>query len=158
MTDYSRRYAQAGDKLHYVRIAGCYQSVKDCIIQTDFRPDEDIIYERTPGMGDGIHLLKDGRLFVAAGYCWDGVSGPVKDRKANMRGGFFHDALYHLMRMMLLDYRLWSEADKEYAKLLKEDGAWPLTIWADLKGLRTPILARGRAAHPKQRRKVKKAP
>lgn len=142
------RYSVASKKIHYVKVGGSYQLVKDYRYQTKIFPDEDIFYER-------IHLLKSGLLIVFSGYCWDGTSGPVIDRKTNMRSGCTHDALYHLMRMELLSHIYWRNADREFGRILLEDGAWKFTMKIDMAGLR---LARGSAAHPKNRRKVYKAP
>lgn len=138
------RYSVASRKLHYVKVGGSYQAVKDYRFQTNIFPKEDICYER-------IHLLKSGLLVIFSGYCWDGASGPVIDRKTNMRAGGTHDALYHLMRMKLLNHKYWRAADREFGRILIEDGAWRITRNIDMAGLK---LARGKAAHPKARRKV----
>lgn len=147
MDDFSLRYSQASDKLHYVRIAGCYQLVEDYIIQTDLFPRESAYYER-------IHLLTDGRLLIMSGYCWDGASGPVIDRKENMRAGCGHDAIYQLMRMGLLPFAYWRAADSEYCRWAREDGSWPITVKIDRIGLG---IVKGKYAHPDSRRKVYKA-
>ncbi len=119
------RYDNASKKIHYVKVGGSYQLVQDYWVLTSFRLPQDIITER-------IHLLRDGILVVLSGYCWDGVSGPVIDRKTNMRAGCTHDSLYHLMRMGRLPYQLWRQADREYERILEEDGAWLNTRKIDM--------------------------
>ena len=121
-----------------------YQLAEDEELQTLFRPDE-IIYTTR------IILYPNGKLLIRDGYAWDGTSGPVIDRKTNMRGSCGHDALYQLMRMGLLDYHLWRMADRDFARWIWEDGAWAITAKIDLIGLK---LARGKAALPKNRKKV----
>ena len=125
-----------------------YQLAADLVFQTDLRPDNAIITDR-------IELNCYGVLTVREGYASDGVSGPVADRKSNLRGGFIHDALYQLMRMQELPHDQWRAADKEFAKALRQDGAWRWVIRVDMAGLR---LANGFAAHPKSRRRVYSAP
>ena len=121
-----------------------YQLAEDEQFQTSFRPLVDIYTTR-------IWLTTEGLLTVLEGYSWDGVSGPVIDRKANMHGGLKHDALYELMRKGLLDYSLWRQADYEYAKELERCGSWGITIKINMAGLR---ISRGKYAHPNQRKKV----
>ncbi len=125
-----------------------YQLADDLYFQTDFRPEDSVITER-------IVLDTNGLLLVRDGYASDGVSGPVVDRKTNLRGGFIHDALYQLMRMGMLPHLDWREADKEFAKALKEDGAWGWVIRIDMTGLK---LAGGSAAHPSKRKRIYSAP
>lgn len=125
-----------------------YQLAEDLVFQTDCRPDTAIVTPR-------IELNMYGVLTVREGYASDGVSGPVKDRKTNLRGGFVHDALYQLMRMGELPHEQWREADKEFAKALKQDGAWGWVIKLDMMGLK---IAGGSAAHPKKRKRVYSAP
>lgn len=125
-----------------------YQLVGNETFQTSFRIPECVLAPR-------ISLHCDGTLVVHDGYAWDGTSGPVIDRKTNQRASLGHDALYQLMRMGLLSHHLWRVADKDFATWLKEDGAWAWVIKADLLGLR---IAGGRAALPKNRKKVYEAP
>ncbi len=125
-----------------------YLLVRTVAFQTDFTPD-DLIKWRW------ITLSRGGLLTINAGYGWDGTSGPVVDRSTNMRASLCHDALYQLMRQGELDHGDWRKADREFAKLLKEDGAWAFTVWLDMKGL---LIAGGSAADPKNVRKVYLAP
>lgn len=121
-----------------------YQLAEDEVFQTSLRGYFGVQTKR-------IQLSAVGVLTVREGYAWDGTSGPVIDRKSNMRGSCGHDALYQLMRMGLLDCRLYETADKDFGRWIKKDGAWPLVVKLDLAGLR---LAKGRAALPKNRKKV----
>ena len=125
-----------------------YQLAGDEEFQTDFRPGEPISTKF-------ITLNTDGLLRLINGYAWDGTSGPVIDRKTNMRGSAGHDGLYQLMRMRLLDHHKWRDADKEFSRILKQDRAWKLTVKIDMLGLK---IAGGKAAHPDNRREIKEAP
>lgn len=125
-----------------------YQLAKDEKFVTGFRPSEDIITTR-------IQLRTSGVMIVCEGYAWDGPSGPVVDRKTNLRPSCGHDALYQLMRTGKLDYNLWKTADSDFGVWLREDGAWSIIVATDLLGLR---LAGGAAALPKNRKRVFSAP
>ena len=121
-----------------------YQLAEDEEFRTSFRIAGAIYTPR-------IILYPNGKLIVRDAYAWDGTSGPVIDRKTNMRGSCGHDALYQLMRMGLLDNHLWRIADIDFATWIQGDGAWAIIAKIDLIGLK---LARGKAAHPKNRKKV----
>ena len=125
-----------------------YQLAGEEEFQTSFRPEETIVTRF-------IKLDLYGKLTIFNGYAWDGTSGPVIDRKTNMRASACHDGLYQLMRMRFLDHHEWRQADKEFAKTLKEDGAWRATIKIDMLGLK---IAGGKSAHPDNRREIKEAP
>jgi len=115
-----------------------YQLAELLILQTPFRPSEDIITKF-------VILRTTGQLELIEGFAWDGTSGPVIDRDTNQRGGAGHDGLYRLMRKGLLSYKMWRKADLCFATWLEEDGAWSITIWVDMKGL---AIAKGAAANP----------
>ena len=121
-----------------------YQLAEAEFFQTEFRPAVDLIT-------DFVILRTTGVLELLKGFAWDGMSGPVIDRKTNQKGGAKHDGLYRLMRKGFLDHTLWPIADIECAKQLKLDGAWASTIWIDMKGL---AIANGAAANPKNIAKV----
>ena len=106
-----------------------YQLVGDEEYQTSFRPESDIVTRF-------ITLNTTGKLKLIHGYAWDGTSGPVIDRKTNMRGSGGHDGLYQLMRMGLLDWREWRKADYDFSIFLREDGSWEITIKVDMLGLK----------------------
>ena len=135
-------------KIEYIKCGGSYQLTRTFQVQTSFRPKANIITARITMMISGLMTLYDG-------YCWDGTSGPVIDRKTNMRGGCVHDGCYELMRRGHLPYQDWRAADAEFAKLLKADGAWDITIKIDMLGLK---LANGKYAHPSQRKRRFTAP
>lgn len=79
--------------------------------------------------------LHNGLLTVYQGYCWDGATG-VPDNIDNLRASLFHDALYQLMRLGLLDRKHRDVADRLFQKICLEDGM--SKNWADLmyKGLK----------------------
>ena len=116
-----------------------YQLAEAEMFHTEFTADKDIVTKFCTLFADGIMVLQEG-------FAWDGPSGPVLDRKTNMKASALHDALYRMMRRGDIDYRRWREADLEFAKQLKLDGAWSITIWIDMKGL---AIANGAAANPK---------
>ena len=125
-----------------------YQLTEQLLFETDIRPGRNV-------RSRWVELDKCGILRVREGFAWDGASGPVFDRLANMRGGCIHDALYYLMRNGHIPRNLWRAADLEYAKALREDGAWRITVAVDLFGLK---LAAGRAAHPRDKKRILTAP
>lgn len=62
-----------------------------------------------------------GWLTLHASYCWDGASGPVIDRKANMRAGNGHDGGYRLLREGLLPQSFRQRWDEIYTLLYLSD-------------------------------------
>lgn len=135
-------------KVTYIKCGGSYQLVKEYRVNTLLFPEYTIEAPR-------LKLDTKGILTISDGYCWDGCSGPVLDRKTNMRAGLVHDALYEIMRKGLLPYTRWREADVCFGNILKEDGAWNITIKIDMAGLR---IAKGKYANPKQRKERYFAP
>lgn len=102
-----------------------YQLAKTYAIQTPVQPPAKI-------ETDFITLEPTGILTIAAGYAWDGASGPTWDTPAAMRPSLIHDALYQLMREGLLPFDQWRlVADKLFRTLCKEDGMWSprAAIW-----------------------------
>lgn len=50
-----------------------------------------------------ITLMREGLLFISAGYSSDGPSGSTIDTKSFMLGAFVHDALYEMLRQGKFD-------------------------------------------------------
>jgi hypothetical protein len=75
-------------------------------------------------------------LCVAAGWEWDGPSGPVPDHAVTMRASLAHDGLYFLMRQGLLSrkHRAWT--DEIFRQILIEDKVPPWFARACYWGLR----------------------
>ena len=92
-----------------------YQLVSGYAVQIDIKPPRDIV-------SDYIKLTTDGYLMIAAGYCWDGPSGPTIDTKSFMRGSLIHDALYQLMRNNHLAADQRFAADRELYTACRADG------------------------------------
>lgn len=61
-------------------------------------------------------------LFVNPGYCWDGPSGPTFDTADNLRASLVHDVMYQCIRIGVLDDTFYSVANKEFYRILREDG------------------------------------
>jgi len=101
-----------------------YQLVETCSVKTAIHPESLIWTEY-------IRLTKDGTLTISRGYAWDGASGPTYDSKCSMRGSLYHDALYQLMRLGLLDRSWRDKADELLRKTCIEDGMWKVraNIW-----------------------------
>ena len=107
-----------------------YQVAGGGSVQTDIRPGARIetVY---------ITLELDGLLTVAAGYAWDGASGPVIDRPSVMYASLVHDALYQLERGGHLSRDDWrEESDRLFWEICKEDGVFRPLAWAYYVGLR----------------------
>ena len=71
-----------------------------------------------------LKLTKDGILTLLKGYMSDGASGPARDTANIMRAAFVHDALYQLLRLLLLQpfRKMRRMADKVFRRISKEDG------------------------------------
>lgn len=73
---------------------------------------------------DLIVLRRNGWMWVAPYFAWDGASGPALDTRSTMRSSHFHDAAAALMRMgeLPMDFRI--QANETYRRLMVADGAW----------------------------------
>lgn len=86
--------------------------------------------------GGRAELFPTGLLVVYPKYIWDGASGPVIDRQSNHKAGLAHDALYHMMRAGQLPVDKYRDhADILFRELVREEGGWAITAWADYIGL-----------------------
>ena len=98
-----------------------------------------------------LNLTAQGMLIIRAGYTWDGVSGPVRDTKRNLKASLVHDALYQLMRNGHLDHNRWREADECFATELRLGGVSRFFTKMYMLGLK---IAKGKHAHPDSKRTV----
>lgn len=96
-----------------------YQLKADYASKTGVIPHKEIYTEF-------ILLEVDGTLTLAAGYAWDGPSGPTFDSPSFMRGSLEHDAFYQLMRLGLLPPEYRKLADERLRTVCLEDGMWPI--------------------------------
>lgn len=109
------------------------------VVDGVWRCDTDIKGQRaevTVALGGRAELMASGLLVVYPGYIWDGASGPVFDRKSNMKAGLAHDALYHMLRAGSLDQKYRAPADKLFKDLVKEEGGFAIVAMLDYIGLR----------------------
>ena len=72
-----------------------------------------------------VRLDADGLLTIAAGYAWDGASGPAINNHTILRGSLVHDACYQLIRLGLLPIDQRDIADRLLRETCLEDGMWP---------------------------------
>ena len=76
-----------------------------------------------------VHLDPDGSLSIAAGYAWDGPSGPTLDTPDTMRASLVHDALYQLMGNSELHRDNRRKADDCFRQILITDRMPGLRVW-----------------------------
>ncbi len=69
-----------------------------------------------------VSLSGAGVLVALPGWTWDGPSGPTVDSQDGMRAAFIHDCLYHLMRSGQIPQGYRPLADREFRRILREDG------------------------------------
>lgn len=113
------------------------------------------IYPANEVEDEFILLGQSGSLVIRSGYAWDGASGPTVDTTNSMRAGLVHDALYQLMREGKLGQSWRGAVDKEFYRLLREDGmSWlRASLWyRAVRRLAKPF------AQPDHRRKTHTAP
>lgn len=77
------------EKINHVKYK--YKIIKEISYQTEFTGSE--------VENKYFHLEKSGMLTIKVGYLSDGPSGPTIDTASFMRGAFFHDVCYQLLRM-----------------------------------------------------------
>lgn len=138
----------AGASIKY-RSGYKYQLASDYVIQTRIKPKKAV--DRP-----FLKMALDGTLTVAAGYAWDGPSGPVLDTDENLRASLVHDALYQLMRKRHLTIKHHKDkADKLFKKLCIEDGVPSATAKIYYMGLK---VAGKPSADPRNEKKIHSAP
>ncbi len=81
-----------------------------------------MIPPRDVAIPDYVQLFKNGYIEIAAGYSWDGPSGPTIDTHDFMRGSLVHDAFYQLIREGELPLQYRFIADKLLLRHCLEDG------------------------------------
>ena len=104
---------------------------------------------------DYLSLNMLGELTIWKGYCFDGASGPTFDSKNSMRGALIHDALYQLMRESHIDTVWREQADKEFYRILREDGMSWLRAKVWYNGVR---IGAKFASLPKNKKEILSAP
>ncbi|RMH63088.1 MAG: DUF1353 domain-containing protein [Calditrichaeota bacterium] len=83
-----------------------------------------------------VRLSMEGKLYIAAGYAWDGPSGPTFDTDTFMRASLVHDALYQLMRLRKLPEDKRAYADELLYRLCIEDNMNRFRAWYVYKAVR----------------------
>ena len=123
-----------------------HQLFEDYDIHIDIFPPVDIYTKY-------INLTTEGLLFIKLGYAWDGASGPTFDTPSSMRGSLVHDALYQLMRLGVLDYKVHRKrADEILREICLEDGMCSFRAWYVYQALH--LFAEG-SARPRKEPEVK---
>ena len=102
-----------------------------------------------------VGLAADGTLTIAAGYAWDGASGPIAQDATVIRGSLVHDALYQLMRECGLAPRWRETADLLLRQMVTEDGMHSVMAALVFQAVRT---FGGQFVDPKSQRPVLIAP
>ena len=105
--------------VHYSECPRLYRFVT----REQFEMDTGILRSGEQEIGtDFIRLQPGGLLTIAAGFLWDGASGPIKQTPDLMRGSLVHDALYTLMRAGLLAMSWRPRADALLREMCVTDG------------------------------------
>lgn len=105
-----------------------YQTTQVVYYDTKCYPKEDVHTK-------WLTLYTDGMMIIAAGYAWDGPSGPTLDTHTFMRGSLIHDALYELMRKGYLDRSFKKQADIHLRDICFEDNMFIIRIWWVYRGI-----------------------
>lgn len=88
-------------------------------------------------IGPFLRLWPNGRVVIRRGYAWDGPSGPAFDTKNFMVPSMVHDAIYQLMRNMVLPLDPYREiADEMMFKMCKDRGMCGVRAWWCKRGVR----------------------
>ena len=100
-----------------------YQLMDDYTVQIDIKPAQNIEFKF-------VSLSAEGALTSRKYYAWDGPSGLTIDTRDFMRGSLVHDALYQLMRLSALDYKVHRKrADEILKEICLADGMCRLRAW-----------------------------
>lgn len=87
------------------------------------------IIPANPGGNRFVGIDGAGRLTLAAGYAWDGASGPAINTRTFVRGSLVHDALYQLIRLDVITMTDRARADELLREIVLADGMWPVRAW-----------------------------
>jgi len=120
------------DLIHYRKLRGYkFSTTRDLTFVLDWPAAENWTAEPLGiALPEGICIgkwvgLESEHLDIAAGYAWDGASGPAINTKNWLRASLVHDALYQLMRSGQLDYtRYRLVVDQIMLEMLLEDRMW----------------------------------
>ena len=122
-----------------------YQLMDEYIIQIDIKPIQNIEFKF-------LSLSSEGVLTIRKSYAWDGPSGPTIDTRNFMRGSLVHDALYQLMRLSALDYKVHRKrADEILKEICLEDGMSSFRAWYVYQAVQ---LFAGGGARPREESEV----
>lgn len=92
-----------------------YQLKETYVLAIEIKPSLAIDHEY-------IKFDVNGNLTINKGYAWDGPSGPTFDALTFMPGSLMHDALYQLMRKVILttldSEKLLTASCKEFARYM----------------------------------------
>lgn len=97
-----------------------YIKTKYCIVE-DF--EIQTIVKGFPIREEFFELLKDGRLLVKKGFCWDGASGAI-DTKNFMVPSAIHDIFCYLVNNGKLPAYVQALADEQMRLLEKKSKMW----------------------------------
>ena len=123
-------------------------------LESPFQIQTPIVGEPCPGSAF-VGLDASGLLTFAAGYAWDGASGPIAQGPEIIRGSLAHDGIFQLLREHGLDQKWRPVADKLMRDLFREDGLNWLVCQAAYLAVRT---FGARFADPSSRKPVLEAP
>lgn len=76
-----------------------------------------------------VGMSPDGLLTIAAGYAWDGASGPAINTKTILKGSLVHDACYQLIRLGVVPTEQRDTADRLLREICQQAGMWPPRAW-----------------------------
>lgn len=102
-----------------------------------------------------VGLAADGTLTLAAGYAWDGASGPIKQDSTVIRASLVHDGLFQLFRDHGLPIEHLDAANKLLRTMCKEDGMPGWRAWLVYLAVKT---FGARFADPSSRKPILEAP
>lgn len=101
-----------------------YKLVEPLVILTDIYPESDIVHPY-------FTISTDGLMTIAAGYSFDGASGPAIDTENFLRGACAHDVPFQANQLgynLPGDWRV--KANKMLVRLTREDGmSWIRCKW-----------------------------
>jgi hypothetical protein len=138
-------------RIHYRNLWGYkYQLAVTYAVKIPIQPKTVLVIP-----GGWVSLTTEGVLRIEKGYCWDGPSGPTIDTRNFMRGSLVHDALYQLMRLMLLNASYRKAADELLRQHCIEDGMSRIRAAWLYRGLR---MFAAFAAKPSPDPEIHKAP
>jgi len=86
-------------------------------------------FSTTSTVTSDFYSLKDDKLVINTGYCWDGASGGMIDTTSNMEAALVHDVLYQMLRSNEIPQKWKEPSDNQFRQMQVDNASWWNKWW-----------------------------